>query len=515
MMGGGSGGGTSPNFNPRPPTTYYLANTGEQAQTYFLDQQASTHRRLNQKKDIRNSKWNNDSSNSLNSPRDHTTPRIINRNVPIIDIKRSLSGDLSALARKPLLYKSSGDSGYYGSINNSERPENLYTIRFQVVVWNIGKLDVVSASVPMTFRVTLFWNDIDADGMRDDLTEDGSYVSSSSRSINVWRMHGRQKAVQQEIAGDAASLQQKMLEVPPLAIMNCSTFETIGSPEVDMLQESSRLMRWSCMYRATMIQENLRVDQFPHDDHDIYIQLAILSNRGKGKQWDRRLWKLGLATSDDAQGSTRVPHGVLVDQARLPGFSYNKERGLDFKFVRMEHGAFDNHTEESAEEYLKVSLNVLRESGYYDNNIVPLLALMNVVAVSVLTFKDTEFFYRGLITLNIAFVEMSIRMTADSHLPSVGYEIRLQSVLNQFFFVLMLLVLEAMVVNVLVVDYQISADITRKIDVATGALAIIHNFYTVASYYESARRARRRLNGKEKSSNAGRKSFRGRKPAPV
>jgi len=417
------------------------------------------------------------------------------------------------LARKPLLYKSSGgdNSGYYGS-TNSDRPEDLYTIRFQVVVWNIGKLDVVSASVPMTFRVTLFWNDVDADVMmRDDLTEDGSFVSSG-KSINVWRMHGRQKAVQQEITSES-SMPQKMLEVPPLAIMNCSTFEAIGSPEVDMLRESSRLMRWSCMYRATMIQEDLRVDQFPHDDHDIYIQLAILSNRGRGKQWDRRLWKLGLATPDDAQDSTRVSHGVLVDQARLPGFSYNKERGLDFQFVKMEHGAFDQHLDESAEEYLKVSLNVLRESGYYDNNIVPLLALMNIVAVSVLTFKDTEFFYRGLITLNIAFVEMSIRMTADSHLPSVGYEIRLQSVLNQFFFVLMVLVLEAMVVNGLRVDFDVSAAITRKIDVATGALAIFHNFYTVASYYASARRARRRLNGKGKSKNAGRKYRSSRKAA--
>ncbi|KAL3940522.1 MAG: hypothetical protein SGBAC_004950 [Bacillariaceae sp.] len=518
--GGGSAGGNSPIFNPRPPTTYYIAaNAGEQAQTYFLDRQASTHRRLNRMGDNRNSSSNNNNNNrnnnnsynnesgnnSIGSPRG-ATPRIVNRNTPIIDIQRTLSGDLSALARKPLLYKSTGDSGgHYGSINNSDRPEDLYTIRFQVVVWNIGKLDIVSASVPMTFRVTLFWNDVDTDAIRDDLTEDGSMVSSS-RSINVWRMHGRQKAVQQEIASE--SVQQQMLEVPPLAIMNCSTFATIGTPEVDMLRESSRLMRWSCMYRATMIQENLRVDQFPHDDHDIYIQLAILSHRGKGKQWDRRLWKLGLATPDDAQDSTRVSYGVLVDQARLPGFSYNKERGLDFNFVQMDHGAFDNHVEESSEEYLRVSLHVLRESGYYDNNIVPLLALMNVVAVSVLTFKDTEFFYRGLITLNIAFVEMSIRMTADSHLPSVGYEIRLQSVLNQFFFVLMGLVLEAMIVNVLRTDFDVSADITRMVDVATGALAIIHNFYTVSSYYESARRARRRLNGKEKSANANRKRAR-------
>lgn len=33
------------------------------------------------------------------------------------------------------------------------------TIRFQVILCNIGKLDVATGSVPMTFRVSLFWED--------------------------------------------------------------------------------------------------------------------------------------------------------------------------------------------------------------------------------------------------------------------------------------------------------------------------------------------------------------------
>lgn len=482
-MGSNQPSGGSPIFNPRPPTTYYLAsNNGEQAQTYFIERQASIHRNLSRLG------TKNGSPDRGKSP---TTSRLVNQTKPssFIKITRSKSGGSLTSALNPLLTQS--DRSWYGSTSSLDRPEDLYTIRFQVVVWNIGKLDVVSASVPMTFRVTLFWNDIDTEAEPDDMSDEASLGTSGSKSINIWRMHGRQKAIQQEMRDTP---QRGMMEVPPLAIMNCSTFETIGTPDVDMLRESSRLMRWSCMYRATMIQENLRVDQFPHDDHDIYIKLAILSHRGKGKHWDRRLWKLALASNEDAQNSTRIPHGVLVDQARLPGFSYNKERGLEFKFCNLEHGAFDNHIEESHDQYLKISLNVLRESGYYDNNIVPLLALMNVVAVSVLTFKDTEFFYRALITLNIAFVEMSIRMTADSHLPSVGYEIRLQSVLNQFFFVLMGLVLEAMAVYVLSTSYNASLEFTRNIDWTTGGLAICHNFFTVFSYYRSQRRARHRLN---------------------
>ena len=375
----------------------------------------------------------------------------------------------------------------YGSSSSlrGPPPEEVKTIRFQVVVWNVGKLDVVTGSVPMTFRVSLFWNDTTKD---DDLaSEDGSVATSTANSMNVWKMQGRQKAFQQELR----DIPIKAIQVPPVAILNVATFETIGSPDIDMLRESSRLMRWTCMYRATVLQENLRVEDFPHDDHDIHLKLAVLSSRGKGDHWDRRYWKLALATADDTLSSTRIPHGLIVDQARLPGFSFNKERGLDFQFCSLDHGNCD--VTGTQDMYLKVSLNILRESGYYDKNIVPLLALLNVVAVSVLTFEDTEFFQRGLITLNIAFVEMGIRMTTDAHLPSVGYEIRLQRILNEFFVVLMLLVLEAMFVYVLRTYYNFSGSFTHSIDWITAILALTHNVHTVMSYYESKRAAKRRL----------------------
>lgn len=461
MMGSGSNPG-SPQFNTRYSSGFYVGG-GEQAQTFIMDRQKAGHR----------------------------GPRIVTRQSSgnLISFQRAISGSSLDGQRQPLLKKSSsflGEKGYGAS--SLDNPADLYTIRFQVVVWNIGKLDVVTGAVPMTFRVTMFWNDIDTDTSDDASLDNASYSSSNSMSMSIWKMHGRQKAYQQELK----DLPQTV-EVPPLAIMNCSTFEIIGSPEVTMLRESSRLLRWTCMYRAVLLQEDLNVRKFPHDDHDIHIKLAILSNRGKGKQWDRRLWKLALATKDDSQNSTRVPHGLIVSQAIMPGFTYNKERCLEFQFCKLEHGAFDNHIEESHDEFLKISLNVLRESGYYDKNIVPLLALMNVVAVSVLTFKDTEFFYRALITLNIAFVEMSIRMTADSHLPSVGYEIKLQRILNEFFFVLMCLVLEAMTVNVLVLSYNVSPSVTRAMDWATGILAVCHNIFTLARYYRSRTRAQRRL----------------------
>lgn len=197
---------------------------------------------------------------------------------------------------------------------------------------------------------------------------------------------------------------------------------------------------------------------------------------------------------EDTQHSTRIPHGLIVDQARLPGFAYNRDRGLEFQFCRLDHGIFDQYRPgEPRDYYLKVSLNVLRESGYYDKNIVPILALMNVVAISVLTFDDSEFFYRALITLNIAFVQMGIRMTTDGHLPNVEYEIRLQRILNEFFVVLMFLVLEAMFVYVLTIYYHVPGQWTKTFDWVTGLMAVLHNVRLTMRYYTAKNTAKERL----------------------
>ena len=330
------------------------------------------------------------------------------------------------------------------------------TIRFQVVVWYIGKLDVVTGSLPMTFRVTLFWNDTSnrrkngGDDCTSPLGQDDEEITlgemSSQNSFRIWKMQGRQKAIQQEVGGFTEyGNDVQAIPVPALSILNVATFEIIGSPEIDMLQEDTRLMRWTCMYRATVVQQDLSVDQFPHDLHNISLHLAILNDRRRNQQWDRRYWKLALANANDTQNSTRIPHGLVVDQVRVPDFHYNRDRGLEFDFQKLNHGIFDTSSSDesssSTDTFLKVSICVLRDSGYYDKNIVPLLALLNCVAVSVVTMEDKDFFSRSLLTMNIAFVEMGIRMTTDSHLPSVGYEIRLQRILNEFFFVLMLLLL--------------------------------------------------------------------------
>ena len=267
------------------------------------------------------------------------------------------------------------------------------------------------------------------------------------------------------------------------------------------------------MYRATLLQEHWRVDDFPHDSHDIVLKLAVLSGRRRGGRWDAGRWKLALATASDSRGSTRVPHGLIANESlKIPEFDYDSRAGLQFDFAPLRHGPgappppspascgsfgleddasqrrhlkhLDHQQQHQTEERcLQVKLHVRRESYYYDRDIVPLLAMLNFVAISITSLGADEFFQRGLLTLNIAFVEISIRMATDKHLPSVAYPIKLRRVLNEYFFGLLFLVLESNLV------YQISKrygryDIsTGSIDAAAAFSVFVHNAWTLYRYY--------------------------------
>lgn len=81
----------------------------------------------------------------------------------------------------------------------------------------------------------------------------------------------------------------------------------------------------------------------------------------------------------------------------------------------------------------------------------------------------------------------------DNHLPNVEYEIRLQKILNEFFVVLMLLVLEAMTVYVMRTYHEIPGSWTKALDWITGLVAVLHNIRLTALYYVSKQRAKHNL----------------------
>ena len=63
---------------------------------------------------------------------------------------------------------------------------------------------------------------------------------------------------------------KEVIDVPPVSIMNAVEFETVDAPGITMVADrgTSRSMRWTCMYNATLFQgDHMSVKDFPHNEH--------------------------------------------------------------------------------------------------------------------------------------------------------------------------------------------------------------------------------------------------------
>ena len=345
------------------------------------------------------------------------------------------------------------------------------SIRFQVVVWYVGRPDEVLGRVEMKFRVTVFWN------APEEIDSQVGYGMNNPYNKKVWAMHGRQRAYQRELSEitDGNSL----VYVPPVSILNAVDFEVLGEPEVCLINSKNKLMKWTALYKASLMMPSMNVASFPHDSHDLVLRLAILKHRQRRKRWDKNSWKLDLATKADTQDTISTPHGTIVSHVKVPGFSYGKE-GLQFDFVPMDFGAKDGQRDKC----LQVKLGVKRESSYYDRNIIPLLAALNTVAICILALDASFFGARGEMILAISFVEIGIRMTVDSRLPVVGYQIKMQYILNNLFLALLALVAESSAAYLL---YDHGYEMHSKLlDEVAAVVGTLHLIVVLSIYYSGS-----------------------------
>ena len=496
-----------------------LSWLGEQAQTQFLDRNLDKHRDLTRT-----------NSNS------------------------SVGGSFSSSSP----YSSYQKLASYQSLDFVQK----HTIRHQVIVWSVGIPDVKTHTVTIMFRVTLFWNDppslvvvppliapllngtggTEGQQQEHQPASDDASASASTKHNNqhnnknknnsnnnnngsesddsYWVMDGRRKAIRGRRSPSISETSNGMssnrgsgntntnttteehdtIDVPPISIINADTFEVVGAPDITVLRKQSRLMRFSCMYRARLQQDSMNVCQFPHDSHNLVLKLGILAQRQKGDKWDRRKWKLGLANDSDTQGSVRVPFGVLVDHVAVPGFQIS-DRGLEFELEPLDYGSsaagatmnmiagsnsglaaqtlnHHHHHQDDQEFCVKATIRVKRNSAYYDRNIMPLLDILNLVSISILVSLDAEhFFQRGLLCLNIAFVEVGLRTSLDARLPTVGYEIKMQKILNSYFFSILYIVLESAAMKVVTENHDWPVEWTRIVDKGVAFLLLVHQLY--------------------------------------
>lgn len=364
---------------------------------------------------------------------------------------------------------SNTEGSQYGSSALEQAPDHIHTFRFQVVVWYVGPVDVVHGKVDMKFRVTIFWN---APPVEEKEESEASY-GTGTMDKKVWVLHGRQRAYERSLSELIAGSNKRLVFVPPVSILNAVDFEIVGDPEVCLINKKRNLMRWSCLYKATLHQGTMNVANFPHDVHDLVLRFGILRHRQSGKRWDRNVWKLSLATAEDTQDSIEVPYGLIVSDAQVPSFSYDSSKGLQFEFAPLDIAQKD--------QCLQVKLRVTRTSSYYDKNIIRLLAALNTVAISTLALRAKKFSGRGGMILATAFVEIGLRLTVDSRLPNVGYQIKMQVVLNNFFFGLLFLVLESSIVY-LMQEHGYEA-YTRTVDRTSAAAELVHMVVVLLWYY--------------------------------
>ena len=119
--------------------------------------------------------------------------------------------------------------------------------------------------------------------------------------------------------------------------------------------------------------------------------------------------------------------------------------------------------------------------------------MLNLVSISILSQDADNVFQRSLLSLNIAFVEVGLRMSLDSHLPSVGYQIKLQRILNFFFYSILTVVLESSILKLLLDHDVITLAFSRKVDLAMVVILLLNQAYLSLVYtsFDRSREAHR------------------------
>lgn len=153
----------------------------------------------------------------------------------------------------------------------------------------------------------------------------------------------------------------------------------------------------------------------------------LLFGRIKGGRWDHNVYKLGLAREQESKGSTRVPHGLVMEHCHVPDFAFN-HKDIRFQFIPLTYGSKEK-LERERDLYLEVTLPMHRNSFHYDTAIFPMLVTLNIIAISCLARNFGSASAATEIMLSIAFVQVGIRLTLDSRLPSVNVQIKMQKVM--------------------------------------------------------------------------------------
>ena len=155
-----------------------------------------------------------------------------------------------------------------------ESPREEARVRLKLVLWDLSEVSLVTGTFGAKFRITLFWSP----------KSDLSKVPIKNSRSDVWKASRDEASltITDEATGEVLRIDE---EIPPISLLNAKVFSVEGKAEVHAIQPPAGgpyLMRWTCMYTATLTQSNLFLSQdsrglvsFPFDSHDVEIQLGV------------------------------------------------------------------------------------------------------------------------------------------------------------------------------------------------------------------------------------------------
>ena len=157
----------------------------------------------------------------------------------------------------------------------AQSPQEEAEVRLKLVLWGLNEVSLVTGVFGAKFRITMFWSP----------KSDLSKVPIKDLKSAVWKSSSRDEATF-TITDEATGEEREIVEdIPPISLLNAKVLSMENKAEVHAIQPEPGgryLMRWTCMYAATLSQSNLFLSQergglvsFPYDSHNVEIQLGV------------------------------------------------------------------------------------------------------------------------------------------------------------------------------------------------------------------------------------------------
>ena len=362
-----------------------------------------------------------------------------------------------------------------------ESPPEAARVRLKLVLWGLYEVSLVTGTFGAKFRITLFWSP----------KSDLSKVPIKNSRSEVWKASRDEASltITDEATGEVLRIDE---EIPPISLLNAKVFSVDGKAEVHAIQPQPGgryLMRWTCMYTATLTQSNLfqspergGLVSFPYDSHVVEIQLGVqfgcvpcgvcigtlnerrtrvracacpphmvlrlsahLSSAVAARRRPFRDVVMGPALDTDLVNSRKgqPAWGHIEKIVALPEFELDE---LQLKFEQGELGGQDVAPDVVRHIY---KFKMWRKHFYFQANILVLNAVLSLMSFACFALTPKELPARLSAAFSLLFGIVSLRFVVNTDLPRLEFNTFIQKQLNLSIYILFGIVFESSVMYII------------------------------------------------------------------